>query len=175
MNNLKEIRDLFGYSQEEVAKALEVSRVAVSKWENGESRISQSNLEKLSLLFGISPEYVNEKPLDSKAIERIKRTGKNIRERDTDENGSKHFEIIKELTKIDVRNLIREYFFTTKLLLVKAEELSDNQLDDLVEVNKKLGNRLQKIQELRKKGKGDEEDALFLNKLISKYDSNDSE
>lgn len=174
MNNLKEIRDLFGYSQEEVAKALEVSRVAVSKWENGEVKVSQSNFEKLSLLFNISPEYIYELPLDTKAIDRIQKAGKNIREQDKKEDSTKYFEIIKELTKIDVRSLIRDYFLTTKLLLVKADDIGDNELDDLVEVNKKLGNRLQKIQELRKKSKGVEDDALFLNELINKYDSDDA-
>ncbi|SHK18797.1 helix-turn-helix domain-containing protein [Desulforamulus aeronauticus] len=175
MNNLKEIRDLFGYSQEEVARALEVSRVAVSKWENNESKISQSNLERLSLLFNISPDYIIGKPLDLQAIERITRTGQNIREQDKKEDDPKHFEIIRELTKIDVKNLIRDYFLTTKLLLVKAEEIENHQLDDLVKVNKKLGNRLQKIQELRKKGNSDEDDALFLNHLINKYDITNSE
>ncbi|MHB9094588.1 MAG: helix-turn-helix transcriptional regulator [Eubacteriales bacterium] len=176
MNNLKDIRDLFGYSQEEVAQALEVSRVTISKWENDEVKINPANLEKLSLLFNIGPEFICERKLDSKAIEQIQKAGKNIREREKkDQDGTKYFEVIKRLTKIDVRNFIRDYFLSTKLLLVKAEEIGDAQLDDLVEVNKKLGARLRKIQEDRRKNNGVHEDAHFLNDLINKYDSDDVE
>lgn len=170
MNNLKQIRELFGYSQEDVAKALDVSRVTVSKWENDEVRISQANLEKLSFLFTIGPEYIYEKPLDAKAIEKIQRTGKNIRELDKKEDGTKYTQVIKELMNIDTKILIRDYFLSTKLLLVKAEEIGDNELDDLIKVNKKLGNRLLKIQKSRKENSSNDEDALFLNKIISKYD-----
>lgn len=43
-------------TQEFVADALGVSRQAVSKWENGSSDPSTSNLIALAKLFGISPE-----------------------------------------------------------------------------------------------------------------------
>lgn len=171
MNNLRDIRELFGYSQEDVAQALEVSRVAISKWENDEGKIQPANLEKLSLLFSIGPEFIYEKKLDSKAIEKIQRAGRNIREREKeDQGGTKYFEVIKKLTKIDVKSLIRDYFLSTKLLLVKAEEIDDAALDDLVEVNRKLGVRLKKIQEYRRNNKEDNGDAHFLNDLINKYD-----
>ena len=43
-------------TQEFVAERLGVSRQAVSKWENGSSEPSTSNLLALSKLYGISPE-----------------------------------------------------------------------------------------------------------------------
>ena len=54
--NLKQIRKENHLSQEELAELLDVSRQAVSKWENGASDPSTSNLIALAKLFKISPE-----------------------------------------------------------------------------------------------------------------------
>ena len=51
-----ELRNELGMSQNQLAKAMEVSRQAVSKWENGTADPSTSNLLKLAKLYGISPE-----------------------------------------------------------------------------------------------------------------------
>lgn len=53
---LKEHRERCKMTQEFVAEHLGVSRQAVSKWENGTSDPSTSNLLALAKLFGISPE-----------------------------------------------------------------------------------------------------------------------
>ena len=53
---LKEHRTRCKMTQEFVAEHLGVSRQAVSKWENGTSDPSTSNLLALAKLFGISPE-----------------------------------------------------------------------------------------------------------------------
>ena len=53
---LKEHRIQNQMTQEFVAERLDVSRQAVSKWENGTSDPSTSNLLKLARLYGISPE-----------------------------------------------------------------------------------------------------------------------
>ena len=53
---LKEHRIRCKMTQEFVAEHLGVSRQAVSKWENGSSEPSTSNLLALSKLYGISPE-----------------------------------------------------------------------------------------------------------------------
>lgn len=53
---LKEHRLCCSMTQEFVAEALGVSRQAVSKWENGTSDPSTSNLLKLADLFGVTPE-----------------------------------------------------------------------------------------------------------------------
>ena len=45
-----------GWSQEELAYKLKVSRQAVSKWENGTSDPSTSNLIALAKLFDLSAE-----------------------------------------------------------------------------------------------------------------------
>ena len=53
---LKTHRTRCNMTQEFVAEAVGVSRQAVSKWENGLSDPSTSNLLVLAKLFGISPE-----------------------------------------------------------------------------------------------------------------------
>ena len=53
---LKERRTICQMTQEFVAEHLGVSRQAVSKWENGTSDPSTSNLIALAKLYGISPE-----------------------------------------------------------------------------------------------------------------------
>ena len=53
---LKDHRLRCKMTQEFVAERLGVSRQAVSKWENGSSEPSTSNLLALSKLYGISPE-----------------------------------------------------------------------------------------------------------------------
>ncbi len=52
---LKEQRIRCGMTQEFVAEQLQVSRQAVSKWENGTSDPSTGNLIALAQLYGISP------------------------------------------------------------------------------------------------------------------------
>lgn len=51
---LKTLRTERGFTQELVAASLGVSRQAVSKWENGTSEPSTSNLFALAKLYGIS-------------------------------------------------------------------------------------------------------------------------
>ena len=53
---IKEHRTRCGMTQEFVAEQLGVSRQAVSKWENGPSDPTTTNLLALAKLYGISPE-----------------------------------------------------------------------------------------------------------------------
>ena len=52
---LKDHRLRCGMTQELVAEKMDVSRQAVSKWENGTSEPSTANLIALSQLYGIDP------------------------------------------------------------------------------------------------------------------------
>ena len=56
---LKEYRTKCKMTQEFVAESLGVSRQAVSKWENGTSDPSTSNLIALAKLYGISAEEIS--------------------------------------------------------------------------------------------------------------------
>lgn len=51
-NNLKKLRSVSAYTQDEIASALGITRSAYSNYESGEREIPLSLLEKASNLFG---------------------------------------------------------------------------------------------------------------------------
>ena len=51
---IRSLREQAGLTQEDVAEAMDVSRQAVSKWEQGLSEPSTANLLALARLYGIS-------------------------------------------------------------------------------------------------------------------------
>lgn len=55
---LKEIRKRFGLSQEQFAEIMNVSRQAITKWENDGGIPDVSNLQELSKVFGITVDYL---------------------------------------------------------------------------------------------------------------------
>ena len=55
---IKACRQRCGLTQEQVAEALDVSRQAVTKWENGTSAPSTQNLFKLAQLFGTTVDFL---------------------------------------------------------------------------------------------------------------------
>lgn len=55
---LKEIRKRFGLSQEQLAEVMNVSRQAITKWENDGGIPDVSNLQELSKVFGITVDYL---------------------------------------------------------------------------------------------------------------------
>ena len=54
--NIAGLRHAAGWSQEELAARLDVTRQSVSKWESGQSDPSTTNLLALAKLFGVRPE-----------------------------------------------------------------------------------------------------------------------
>lgn len=55
---LKSIRKKFGLSQEQLAEIMNVSRQAITKWENDGGMPEISNLQELSKVFGITVDYL---------------------------------------------------------------------------------------------------------------------
>ena len=55
---LKEIRKRFGLSQEDLAQLINVSRQAITKWENDIGLPDINNLQELSKIFGITIDYL---------------------------------------------------------------------------------------------------------------------
>ena len=55
-----DLRKKAGWSQDELASKLNVTRQSVSKWENGSSDPNTSNLIALAKLYKISPEELLE-------------------------------------------------------------------------------------------------------------------
>lgn len=58
---LKEYRVKCGMSQETVAEALEVSRQAVSKWENGLAEPKKENIIALANLYNVTSDEIYQK------------------------------------------------------------------------------------------------------------------
>lgn len=53
--NLKKIRELSGFTQEQVAKAIGIERSAYSNYEGGTREVPYNILENISNLFGCEP------------------------------------------------------------------------------------------------------------------------
>ncbi|MCR5167075.1 MAG: helix-turn-helix domain-containing protein [Oscillospiraceae bacterium] len=53
-----ELRKRAGWSQEELAEKLDVSRQSISKWESAQSVPDMNKIIKLSELFGVSTDYL---------------------------------------------------------------------------------------------------------------------
>ena len=67
---LKDLREKFGYSLEEVAKKVSSTSATISRYETGQRKINGENLVKLAKLFNVSPEYLlnGEKTSNGNAI-----------------------------------------------------------------------------------------------------------
>lgn len=63
---LKEYRNIFDLTQEQLAEKLNVSRQVITKWESGEGLPEIGNLKSISKLIGISIDYLLD---DSKKLE----------------------------------------------------------------------------------------------------------
>ena len=83
---LKEIRKRFGLSQEQLAEIMNVSRQAITKWENDGGLPDVSNLQELSKVFGITVDYLL-----------------------NDENGLPALSMRKELNKEKYKNKLTMY------------------------------------------------------------------
>lgn len=57
-DRLKELRKKAGYSQEQLAEMLDVSRQAVSKWESAQGNPDIENLVKLTEIYHVSADYI---------------------------------------------------------------------------------------------------------------------
>lgn len=71
MNRLKELRQKKGGTQEDVAKAMGVTRRGYQKWENEESQIKPEKAKQLADYFGVSVGYLLGYEDDSSLIKEL--------------------------------------------------------------------------------------------------------
>lgn len=57
-DRLKDLRKNAGYSQEQLAEMLEISRQAVSKWESAQGYPDIENVIRLSQIYHVSTDYI---------------------------------------------------------------------------------------------------------------------
>ncbi len=164
-NNFKKIREIYGVTQDELAKAIGVNRTTISQWENGLIKASNSNLEKLSLFFGIGPESFYELPeideerrsiLINTSRKQIELQNQSGNERNKAEEFNQMFDSI---SFIQAR---RQFMIAMKLLLATADSASLDDLELAYEIDQKMSKRLKAIIDIRKKEEENpEEDTLF--------------
>lgn len=172
MNNLKIIRELYGATQEQVAKAINVNRVTVANWENGISVASSSNQEKLSFYYGIGPEFFYEKELDETAREIVVDTGSRAKEVSEKSEGKRNKEedFHRAFESITFKQALNRYMFSMKMLLATADSGELDTLKTAALINKKMGERLEAIIRLREQEEKSDEPSLF--DLIEKMEEN---
>ena len=172
-NNIKKIRELYGSTQEEVAKAIGVNRATISQWESGVSKASNSNLEKLSLFFGVGPESFYELPdLDTDRKMLLINTSRHQLEVQEKSGNirSKADEFNQMFNSISFKEARKNYMIAMKILLATADSGSLDELELAYKIDQKMSARLNAIIKLRKEEENEkiENDQETLFDLIGK-------
>lgn len=163
-NNFKKIREIYGVTQDELAKAIGVNRTTISQWENGSIKASNSNLEKLSLFFGIGPESFYEMPeIDEERRSILISTSRKQKELQSlsgnERNKAEEFnQMFDSISFIQAR---RQFMIAMKLLLATADSASLNDLELAYEIDQKMSKRLKAIIDIRKNEEDSDGDTLF--------------
>ena len=151
INNLKQIREIYGATQEQIARALSVNRVTVANWENGSTTASSANREKMSMYYGIGPEYFYEQELTEQVKKMIRQTAEKeqvvVSNSDGKKNKQEDFHMMFEAVSFD--RVMRDYMMFTKILLAKADDADIDTLRTALTINQKMGKRLAAIVSLR--------------------------
>lgn len=163
MNNLKYIRELYGATQDEIAKVVNLNRATISTWENQEERkASDSNLEKLSLYYGIGPEYFYDNPIDDTVKQMLLNNATRQREIEAKSNGTRHKsdDFSKLFSTLTFDKAVTDYMTAMKLLLATADEGSLNKLETALKINQKMGKRLESLINIRRVEQENKEESL---------------
>lgn len=155
-NNLKQIREIYGATQEQIARALSVNRVTVANWESGSTVASNANREKMSIYYGIGPEFFYEQELSEDAKQQILRTAEKernvVKQSDGHKNKQEDFQrMFRELT---FDRIMQDYMISMKMLLAKADDADMDKLRTALTINQKMGKRLESIIKLREEEDG---------------------
>lgn len=155
-NNLKQIREIYGATQEQIAHALSVNRVTVANWESGSTVASNANREKMSIYYGIGPEFFYEQELSEDAKQQILRTAEKernvVKQSDGHKNKQEDFQrMFRELT---FDRIMQDYMISMKMLLAKADDADMDKLRTALTINQKMGKRLESIIKLREEEDG---------------------
>lgn len=171
INNLRQIREIYGATQEQVAKAIAVNRVTVANWEAGNSFASSANREKLSMYYGIGPEYFYDKLLDEDAKAVIKNSA-GVAEAE-DENGAKHSkeEVFGKLFEsLTFSQALSTYTLATKMMMATADQGSLDKLKIAYQINQKIGRRLEMMIQLREE---ENREGTSLHELLKEVQEDD--
>lgn len=174
-NNFKQVREVYGATQEEISEVVGVSRTTISQWETGSTKASSANLEKLSIFYGVGPETFYE-------IEELNETRRNLiiesakQAREVEEQSSGEInkvEDFKELFEnISFNRTRAQFMFSMKMLLASADDAKTiEDLEIALDITKKMARRLEAIIEIREeeeKAKEDHDEATLFD-LLDKF------
>ncbi len=172
-NNMKRIREIYGATQDEIAKVAGVNRSTVSQWETGALRASNTKLEKLSLFYGIGPECFYEIPeIDNERREMLVKNAEKAKEievsSETKRNKADEFkQMLESISFAEARN---RFMFSMKMMLATADH---GELEDLKvahQITIKMAKRLEAFINIRE----EEEEAKKENNEETLFDILDS-
>lgn len=163
MNNLRTIREIYGITQDEIAKAINVNRATISNWENQEDKkASSSSLEKLSLFYGIGPEFFYDIELNDTVKEMLVDNAK--RQKEIESSGKSKHDKAEDFhnlfSSLTFTRALQDYMTATKLLLATADEGALEKLETALKINQKMGARLESIVTIRKAEAANNEESL---------------
>lgn len=168
INNMKKIREIYGATQDEIAKVAGVNRSTVSQWEKGAMKASNTKLEKLSLFYGIGPESFYE-------LSEIDETRRNILiasaqkarkiEAASEAKRNKADEFKQMLESVTFTEARSRFMFSMKLLLATADSAELEDLKVAYQITQKMAKRLEAFINIReeeeKAKKENNEETLF--------------
>ena len=151
-NNMKKIREIYGATQDEIAKVAGVNRSTVSQWENGALKASNTKLEKLSLFYGIGPDSFYEIPeVDQIRREMLIASARRAKEIEAESEikRSKADEFKQLLESITFDDAVSRFMFSMKMMLATADNGDLDALKEAYEITQKLAKRLDAFIRLR--------------------------
>lgn len=172
-NNMKKIREIYGATQEEIAKVAGVNRSTVSQWETGSMKASSSKLEKLSIFYGIGPECFYElRDIDDIRKNMLIESAQKEKEakKRSENKRNKVDELARILQSLSFNEATARFMIAMKLLLSTADDGKLEDLEIAYEINQKMAKRLEAIIKIRK----DEEKAKKEKNEDTLYDLLDS-
>ena len=151
-NNMKKIREIYGATQDEIAKVAGVNRSTVSQWENGALKASNTKLEKLSLFYGIGPDSFYEIPeVDQIRREMLIASAQRAKviEAESETKRSKADEFKQLLESITFDEAVSRFMFSMKMLLATADNGDLDALKEAYQITQKLAKRLNAFIQIR--------------------------
>lgn len=167
-NNMKKIREIYGATQDEIAKVANVNRSTVSQWENGLIKASNTKLEKLSLFYGIGPESFYElSEIDDIRKDILRKNAKREKEIEaaSEAKRNKADEFKQMLESVSFDEARSRFMFSMKMLLATADSGELEDLKVAYQITQKMAKRLYAFIQIRedeeKAKKENDEDTLF--------------
>lgn len=164
-NHMKQIREIYGATQDEIAKAADVNRSTVSQWETGSIKASRTKRERLSIFYGIGPESFYD-------VEEIGEERRQIliemskKEREIKEQSgverNKAEELSQLLSGVDFDEAMSKFMFSMKVMLASTDKGSLEDLQIALEISKKMTTRLQSIVDIRIEEEADGQDLFSI-------------